>query len=245
MLFPAVNKILFRIAVFAVVLDLSFYLLAACSPSSEPAAVPDPPDGAREASPAWVAEKAEAEGTDSLIAVEITTGSNAVLTMHGKNASGRWKQTLSVPAFIGKNGAGKEREGDLKTPLGTFGFNRAFGLADDPGCALDYVKVDGTHYWDCDGASARYNTLVTTNEYQDFDKEASERIADYPDAYRYVLNTTWNEERIPGKGSAIFLHCQREGRTYTGGCIAIPEEAMEYVMRHVRPETKIVIRLKD
>ncbi len=238
MLFPAVNKILFRIAVFAVVFDLSLYLLAACSPSSEPA-------GVREASPAWVAEKAEAEGTDSLIAVEITTGSNAVLTMHGKNASGRWEQMLSVPAFIGKNGAGKEREGDFKTPLGTFGFNRAFGLADDPGCALDYVKVDGTYYWDSDVKSARYNTLVTTGEYRDFDTEASERIADYPDAYRYVLNTTWNEERIPGKGSAIFLHCQREGRTYTAGCIAIPEEAMEYVMRHVRPGTKIVIRSGD
>ncbi|MBQ7252428.1 MAG: L,D-transpeptidase family protein [Kiritimatiellae bacterium] len=140
---------------------------------------------------------------------------------------------------------GKEREGDLKTTLGTFGFNRAFGLADDPWCALDYVKVDDTHYWDCNGEAARYNTLVTTGEYRDFDKEASERIADCPDAYRYVLNTTWNEERIPGKGSAIFLHSQREGRTYTAGCIAIPEKAMEYVMRHVRPETKILIRLKD
>lgn len=185
-------------------------------------------------------------GTDSLIVVDITSGSNAVLCMHEKDASGQWVKTLDgVAAFIGKNGGGKKREGDLKTPFGIFGFNRAFGLADDPGCSLDYVKVDGTYYWDCDGASARYNTLVTTDEYRDFDKAVSEHIADYPDAYRYVLNTTWNEERNPGKGSAIFLHCYREGRTYTGGCIAIPEKAMAYVMRHVKSDTKILIRLMD
>lgn len=185
-------------------------------------------------------------GTDSLIVVEITDGSNAVLHMHEKDASGRWVETLgNVAAFVGKNGGGKKREGDLKTPFGIFGFNRAFGLADDPGCALEYVKVDGTYYWDCDGASARYNTLVTTDEYRDFDTSVSEHIADYPDAYRYVLNTTWNEERIPGKGSAVFLHCYREGHTHTSGCIAIPADAMEYVMRHVKPDTKIVIRLGE
>ena len=197
-----------------------------------------------EASPVWVEELPEASETDSLIVVDITIGSNAVLTMHEKNKDGNWEQTLDEAAFIGKNGPGKTMEGDLKTPLGTFGFNDALGINDDPGCALEYTKVNDTHYWVGDSNSDRYNTLVSTDEYTDFDMDASEHIVDYPNAYKYILNTTYNEERIPNKGSAIFLHCYREQRTYTGGCISIPLEKMEYVMQHVAKDTKIIIRMQ-
>lgn len=195
-------------------------------------------------SPEWVAELPEANETDSLIVVDITIGSNAILTMHEKNAKGVWEQTLDEAAFIGKNGPGKTKEGDLKTPLGTFGFNDALGINDDPGCAYDYTKVNDTHYWVGDSNSDRYNTLVSTDEYTDFDKDESEHIVDYPNAYKYILNTTYNDERIPNKGSAIFLHCYREERTYTGGCISIPLEKMEYVMQNVVQDTKIIIRMQ-
>ena len=90
-----------------------------------------------------------------------------------------------------------------------------------------------------------YNKLVTTTEYTDFDPDASERIVDYPNAYKYILNTTYNEDGTPMKGSAIFLHCYREQRTYTGGCISIPFDKMEYVMTHVQPDSKIIIRMKE
>ena len=74
--------------------------------------------------------------------------------------------------------------------------------------------------------------------------EDAEHLVDYPNAYRLILNTTYNEAGTPGLGSAIFLHCYREQRTYTGGCISIPYESMKYVMTHIRPDAKIVIRLK-
>ena len=195
-----------------------------------------------QASPDWVAELPEASEVNSLIVVDITIGSNARLTMHEKDAEGIWQQTLDEAAFIGKNGAEKTREGDTKTPLGTFGFNAALGILDDPGCAIPYTKVDDSHYWDADSNSAHYNTLVSTNDYTDFSIEDSEHIVDYPNAYKYILNTTYNEEQTPMKGSAIFLHCYREERTYTGGCISIPLDKMEYVMTHVQPDTKIIIR---
>ena len=67
---------------------------------------------------------------------------------------------------------------------------------------------------------------------------------DYPNAYKYLLNTTYNEQCAPGVGSAIFLHCYREQRTYTGGCISIPFESMEYVMKHISPDAKIIIRMQ-
>ena len=193
-------------------------------------------------SPDWVASLPEAQETDSLIIVDVTVGSNAVLTMHEKNAEGVWEQTLDEAAFIGKNGLGKTKEGDLKTPVGTFGFNAALGINEDPGCALDYTQVDDSYYWNGDSNSDRYNKLVSTKDYTDFSVDDSERIVDYPNAYKYILNTTYNDEGTPGKGSAIFLHCYREERTYTGGCISIPLDKMEYVMQHVQENTKIIIR---
>ena len=193
-------------------------------------------------SPAWVAELPEAAETDCILVTEVTVGSNAVLTMHERNPAGVWEQTLDVAAFIGRNACGKTREGDGKTPLGSFGFNAALGIEADPGCPLPYTRVDERHYWDCDSNSARYNTLVSTDEYTDFSRELSEHIVDYPNAYRYILNTTYNAEGAPGLGSAIFLHCYREQRTCTGGCISIPFESMEYLMTHIRPDARIVIR---
>ena len=193
-------------------------------------------------SPAWVAALPEAAETDCILVVDITVGSNAVLTMHEKNAAGVWEQSLDDAAFIGKNGGCKTREGDGKTPLGSFNFNAALGILDDPGCPLPYTRVNDSHYWVCDSGSPRYNTLVSTDEYTDFDRARSEHIIDYPNAYRYILNTTYNAGGSPGLGSAIFLHCYREQRTYTFGCVSIPFESMEYVMTHIRPDARILIR---
>ena len=42
-------------------------------------------------------------------------------------------------------------------------------------------------------------------------------------------------------GSAIFLHCFGPARPFTGGCVSIPEEQMVFVMRHIDPNTVVVI----
>ena len=44
-----------------------------------------------------------------------------------------------------------------------------------------------------------------------------------------------------GLGSAIFLHCFGPAKPYTGGCVALPEEKMRFVMQHVRPDCVVVI----
>ncbi|MBQ5951904.1 MAG: L,D-transpeptidase family protein [Lachnospiraceae bacterium] len=204
---------------------------------------PLPIEYAAQPSPVWVSALPEAAQTDVLMLVDITIGSNAVFSMHEKGADGTWTRTVDVQAYIGKNGPGKMREGDLRTPLGTFGFNRALGINDDPGCAIPYVKVTDDHYWVGDSTSPRYNTLADIREYADFNTEDAEHIVDYPNAYKYILNTTYNEEHTPYRGNAIFLHCYREQRTYTGGCIGIPEETMKFVMQRVRPDSKIIIRV--
>ena len=57
---------------------------------------------------------------------------------------------MTTLGFIGKHGLGKEAEGDGKTPVGDFSFNYAFGIADDPGCAIEYHKVTDDSYWSGD-----------------------------------------------------------------------------------------------
>lgn len=52
---------------------------------------------------------------------------------------------------------------------------------------------------------------------------------------------TVNDTGAAGKGSAIFLHCLGDRKPRTGGCVAIPEEQMYYVMQHVNPDCVVVI----
>ena len=160
--------------------------------------------------------------------------------MHEKDTDGSWKMIMSTPGFIGKEGLGKTKEGDGMTPVGTFHFNKAFGIADDPGCAMDYTKADDDTYWSGD-SDLMYNQMVSIKDYPDLKKDDSEHIFDYQYEYQYCLNISYNEDGTPGKGSAIFLHCFGDRKPRTGGCVAIPEEQMYFVMRHVNPGCVVVI----
>ena len=181
-----------------------------------------------------------AEDAEQLVIVSGTKGSNADFYFYEKNSDGEWNEIISCPAYIGKKGWGKTREGDLKTPRGVFHFTMAFGINDDPGCEIDYTKVDETHYWVGDSDSEKYNQFVSTRDYKNFNKKDSEHIIDYKLAYKYCLNISYNEDGTPGKGSAIFLHCYTKNK-FTGGCVAIPEGKMIEVLRHVKDGCVIVM----
>lgn len=191
-------------------------------------------------SPEWVGQLRAAQDTDQIAIVSGTKGSAADFSLHEKDGAGRWRRVLSSPAYIGRNGWGKQREGDGKTPTGVFRFTMAFGIEPDPGCPIGYTQVDGTHYWVGDSGSPRYNQFVSTRDYDGFSKKDSEHIIDYALAYPYVLNISYNEEGEPGRGSAIFLHCTTKNR-FTAGCVAIPKKAMAEVLRRVREDCLIVM----
>ena len=197
-------------------------------------------------SPEWVTKLPAAQDADQLIVIAGVDKSTAYITMHEKGDDGTWNQIIATPGFIGLDGLGEANINDCYTPVGTFTIDKAFGLADDPGCQMEYTKVDDTYYWSGDPRPGmHFNELVSTDDVPDLDTEESEHIAEFDYAYQYVLNVSYNEERIPGKGSAIFLHCYRNQRTYTGGCISIPIEAIEYVMQHVDENTRVILRMKE
>ena len=196
-------------------------------------------------SPDWVAELPEAQDAEQLFVVagmgmDKTT---ATVSMHQKDNDGNWKQILSTPGYVGKNGLCLDEdhvEGCGQTPVGVYHFNKAFGIAPDPGCALDYIQVDDDTYWSGD-PEQRYNEMVDIKDYPDLAMDDSEHIVDYEYQYQYCLNISFNEDGIPGRGSAIFLHCLGPVKPYTGGCVAIPENIMKLVMQNVREDCVVVI----
>jgi len=181
-----------------------------------------------------------AEDAEQIIIVAGTKGSNADFYFYEKDSDGDWQKIISCPAYIGKKGWGKIREGDAKTPCGVYHFTMAFGINPDPGCSIGYTQVDESHYWNGDSNSDRYNQFVSTRDYKNFNKKESEHIIDYDLGYKYCLNISWNEDGTPGKGSAIFLHCYTKNK-FTGGCVAIPEEKMREVLMNVKDGCVIVM----
>lgn len=195
-----------------------------------------------EASPDWVGRLPQAQDAGQLLIVAAVGETTAYISMHEKDAGGVWQEIMTTPGFVGRHGLGKVKEGDGMTPIGNYRFNRAFGIAADPGCAIPYYQVDDLDYWSGDQRDGfHYNELVSLRDCPDLNVEDSEHIVDYVNQYQYCLNISYNEECIPGRGSAIFLHCLGPQKPYTGGCVAIPKDKMLTVMQNVRPDCAVVI----
>ena len=196
-------------------------------------------------SPEWVANLPAAQDADQLFVVAAMgmDKTTAYITMHQKDENGVWKQILSTPGFVGRNGMcfdADRAEGCGQTPIGVYHFNKAFGIAADPGCALPYIQVDDNIYWSGD-PDRHYNKMVDIRDVPDLVMDDSEHIVDYEYQYQYCLNISFNEEGTPGRGSAIFLHCFGPAKPYTGGCVAVPENIMRMIMQQVLPECVVVI----
>ena len=196
-------------------------------------------------SPAWVTNLPAAQESDQLFIVAAMgmDKTTAYITMHQKDDSGAWRQILSTPGFVGRNGLcldADRAEGCGQTPVGVYHFNKAFGIAADPGCALPYIQVDDNTYWSGD-PDRHYNEMVDIRDVPDLVMDDSEHIVDYEYQYQYCLNISFNEDGTPGRGSAIFLHCFGPAKPYTGGCVAVPENIMRMIMQKVIPECVVVI----
>ena len=196
-------------------------------------------------SPEWVASLSAAQDAQQMfvVAAMAMDRTTASISMHEKDADGHWKQILSTPGFVGKNGLCLDAdhvEGCGQTPVGVYHFNKAFGIAADPGCAMPYIQVDDDIYWSGD-PDYHYNEMVNIKDHPELAMDDSEHIVDYDYQYQYCLNISFNEEGTPGRGSAIFLHCLGPTKPYTGGCVALPENIMKLVMQNVREDCVVVI----
>jgi len=181
-----------------------------------------------------------ANSADQIVLVEYKGGSKATLSLHEKK-SGIWKELYSCTAYLGANGIGKTREGDKKTPTGTFNLTQPFGIKADPGANTPYTKVSKYHYWCGTSGSEYYNQLVDTRKINRARTSSDEYLINYKGYYNYCMFIDYNKDGKAGKGSCIFLHCTGSKKS-TAGCIAVPESVMKKIICWAEPGAKIVIK---
>ncbi len=193
-------------------------------------------------SPEWLTRIEAVENSEQLIVVAGVEGTTAYVSMHEKDGDGKWKMILETPGYIGHEGMGYADANHAITPTGTFTIDKAFGIADNPGCKMDYVKVTKDHYWSGDSRDGmHFNELVNLNDVPGINVSESEHIDDYKYEYRYCLNLGYNSGKDPNKGSAFFMHCTGLQKPYTTGCVAVNEAIMKVIMQKIKNGCKIVI----
>jgi L,D-peptidoglycan transpeptidase YkuD (ErfK/YbiS/YcfS/YnhG family) len=136
-------------------------------------------------------------------------------------------------ARVGENGIarpGRKREGDGKTPSGRYGFGFFFGVQPRLAFAFPFRHAYSYDVWDDDPASPRYNEW--TNERRHHPGADPEPMHQVP-AYDYAAVIAYNTARVPGRGSAIFLHVGTGAAT--AGCVSLPRGQLLAVLRWLRP----------
>ena len=166
--------------------------------------------------------------------VVLVKASGASATIRAcRRSGGRYLVDLGpYYGHVGKNGISwSKREGDLKTPAGTFPLRGGFGVYGNPGLRTgSWFRVDSTDVWVDDSGSSLYNTHQHKPANGRWD--SAEPLLQTP-AYNYAQVIGYNEGRTPGRGSAIFFHVDLGHGT--AGCVSLPTSALLAVMRWERP----------
>lgn len=161
-----------------------------------------------------------------ILLVKCTTGYDAESYFYVKDEEGAWELVRSSDAQLGKNGLGKEVDGDMKTPEGEFGIRCAFGILPDPGTSIDYIVVTPSVYG-CSDECEYYNQIIDTAVVH-HECHGEHMIEIAPD-YNYGMAIDYNHDNTPGLGNSIFLHAKGK-YPYTEGCVAIDEDFMKEVL---------------
>lgn len=171
-----------------------------------------------------------------LVVGEEPTRARCMLLVRNENT---FEVMYSTLGWIGKNGFGKTKEGDEKTPAGIYTLSHPFGRKEDPGCQMSYTMLDDSWYWVEDGNSLYYNQMVSTNEVSKDWTEAEQLNIFGGASYNYAIAIDYNADRIAGVGSAIFIHCTHDSATK--GCIGIEEELMIQTLQSIDEGAVIAI----
>lgn len=173
--------------------------------------------------------------------VVLVVGSRSTASVRACEKRGaQWVSVLgTMYGHVGRNGvapAGAKREGDGRTPSGTYTLGRGFGQRGNPGVRFSWRVVDSRDVWVDDSRSPLYNTWQR--------KPANGRWRSAEDldvsSYAYAQVIDYNTARTPGRGSAIFLHLDHGSAT--SGCVSLPTSSLLKVLRWERSGARIVIR---
>lgn len=144
------------------------------------------------------------------------------------------KRIDSFAVTLGKNGTGKTKEGDGKTPTGTFDITKLLAKSHVV-TSMPFEKITANMHCVDDSKSPYYNRIIdstqVTQDYKSFELMQRE-----DGAYKYVLVVDYNKNFTPYKGSCIFIHLQTKPNAPTAGCIALKEEDMQTLLAWLKYE---------
>ena len=161
------------------------------------------------------------------------------MIIHVKN-----NNTLIIDEFIfkcctGLNGLNSnKKEGDLTTPKGLFNLKKLYFRKDRVGIPKSKIRkkiIKKGMAWCDDPGHKRYNEEITM-----YNKNLKENLHRVDHKYDYVISISHNEQKIPNKGSAIFIHLTDDYKP-TAGCIALKNKDFEILLKLVGQKTKIKI----
>ncbi len=156
------------------------------------------------------------------------------------------KETLIFDDFIfncsiGKNGFTlKKKEGDEKTPRGTFNIQYLYyreDKLDKPKTKIKCIPINKNMGW-CDDPKDKknYNKLIKINK-----NIKHEKLFRKDDKYDLLIPICFNMKKtILGKGSAIFIHLTKNYKP-TQGCIALKKNDFLILLKLINKNTKIKI----
>ncbi len=148
---------------------------------------------------------------------------------------------VSFFCIFGKDGITKDKkEGDWKTPSGTFKIRKIYYRKDriqKLDGELECIPLYINDAWCDDIEKDEYNTFIKlpfNGSYENLWRE--------DELYDIIIVIGYNDSPIiKGKGSAIFIHLTKENMEYTKGCLAIKKEDMMSLLQKITPQTEIEI----
>ena len=158
-----------------------------------------------------------------------------------------------VPIVVGRTGvawddsqtraeAGEpvKREGDGRSPAGTFALDTAFGFDIRQIASwvrLPYVQLRTSTECVDDSRSVHYNTIVNRDSVPRVDWTSAERMREI-DQYAYGVHVAYNAPPRPSRGSCIFLHIWAGPGSVTAGCTAMDARALRELMGWIDPQRR-------
>jgi len=148
--------------------------------------------------------------------------------------------------LIGRNGAakdGEKREGDGKTPSGTFKITSIFGKSDHGFDKMGFIKTYPDLYCIDDVKSENYNKIADKNLIKkDFDSFEFMYRAD--DLYDIGAVIGYNESGEKGLGSCIFLHVKSKDNKPTAGCVAMEKIELDTLLKRLDSSKNPIIIIR-
>ena len=161
------------------------------------------------------------------------------MIIHVKNKNTLIIEDFNLKCCIGRNGmTSNKKEGDFSTPKGLFRLEKLYFRKDRvgiPTCIIKKKKITKNLAWCDDPIHKKYNEEIKT-----YNKELKENLYRFDHRYDYLISISHNEQKVPYKGSAIFIHLTDTYKP-TAGCVALKKKDFEILLKLIKKKTKIKI----